>query len=82
MMMPIRDDDLPWPADPEREAAALTGLRAEFPSMHITIDFYGHTRAWVAHGQNGHPWLVMSNDLSRFRAAVRDAGPESAPGLD
>jgi hypothetical protein len=73
MILPIRDDDeLPWPADPEREAATLTDLRAEFSGMHITADFFGTGRAWVAQGNNGHPWLVMSDDLARFRAALRD----------
>jgi hypothetical protein len=72
MMMTLRDDDLPWPADPDREAATLVSLQAEFPAFTITNSFYGHTRAWVAQGHNGHPWLVMSNDLRRFRAALRD----------
>ncbi len=69
------DEELPWPADPDREAATLTRLRAEFPGLHITSDFYGHFRAWVARGENGHPWLVMSTDLGRFRRALRLGGP-------
>jgi hypothetical protein len=39
--------------------------------MTITTDFYGHTRVWVARGEDGrHPWLVLSSDLARFRAAL------------
>jgi len=77
IMKAIQDEDegLPWPADPDREATTLTGLRAEFPGLHITSDFYGHFRAWVARGENGHPWLVMSTDLGRFRRALRPADP-------
>lgn len=71
MMTQIRDDDLPWPADPQREAAALTALRAEFPTVCITTSYYGTGRAWLARGPNGRPWLVISDDLSWFRAALR-----------
>jgi hypothetical protein len=71
-MMTMRDSDpLPWPADPQREAAALTGLRAEFPGMDIASSYYGTGRAWLARGANGRPWLVMSDDLARFRAMLQ-----------
>jgi hypothetical protein len=71
-MMTMPDSDpLPWPADPQREAAALTGLRAEFPGMDIASSYYGTGRAWLARGENGRPWLVMSDDLARFRAMLQ-----------
>lgn len=70
MMMPI-NDDLPWPADPPREAAALDGLRAEFPAMRITTSYYGYGRAWEARGPDGRPWLVISDNLTRFRELLR-----------
>lgn len=71
MTMQTRDDDLPWPADPQREAAVLGTLRAEFPALAITAHYLGHTRAWEARGQGGRPWLVMSDNLGWFRAALR-----------
>lgn len=27
-------------------------------------------RAWFARGINGHPWLIASSDLDRFKAAI------------
>ena len=57
--------------DSERDDVTLRELRAEFPELHISTDFYGRFRAWVARGQNGHPWLVMSTDADRFRRALR-----------
>lgn len=72
--MTMQDEDhLPWPADPRREAATLTGLRAEFPDMRITTSYYGTGRAWVARGKNGRPWLVLSDNLTWFRTALRDS---------
>ena len=64
----------PGPADPEREAAALDGLCAEFPGMDITASYYGIGRAWLARGEKGQPWLVMSDDLARFRAMLQSYG--------
>ena len=64
-------DPLPWPAGPQREAVALSGLRAEFPGMDIASSYYGTGRAWLARGANGRPWLVMSDDLARFRAMLQ-----------
>jgi hypothetical protein len=72
MTMPIPDQDQPpWPVDPQREAAALIALRAEFPTLRITTSYYGTGRAWLARGPNGRPWLVISDDLAWFRAALR-----------
>jgi hypothetical protein len=68
-------DQLPWPVDPQREAATLDSLRAEFPAMRITSSYYGTGRAWLARGANGRPWLVISDDLVWFRARLRDSGP-------
>lgn len=55
----------------EQDDVTLRELRAEFPDLHISTDFYGRFRAWVARGQNGQPWLVMSTDTERFRRALR-----------
>lgn len=49
----------------------LGTLRAEFPALAITAHYLGHTRAWEARGQGGRPWLVMSDNLGWFRAALR-----------
>jgi hypothetical protein len=59
------------PTGAELDDVTLRELRAEFPDLHISTDFYGRFRAWVARGQNGHPWLVMSTDTDRFRRAQR-----------
>jgi hypothetical protein len=76
MMMPIPDHDQPpWPADPQREAVVLMGLRGEFPTMKITTSYYGTGRAWLGRGIDGHPWLVISDNLARFRAALRGYWP-------
>ncbi len=55
----------------EQPALTLRRLQADYPQMTITTDFYGHTRVWVARGEDGqHPWLVLSSDLARFKAAL------------
>jgi hypothetical protein len=37
----------------------------------ITTSYCCPTRVWVARGGDGHrPWLVLSSDLGRFRAAL------------
>ena len=56
--------------DRQGDAATLRDLRAEHPGLTITTGFYGPTRVWEARGENGHPWLVASDDLARFRAAL------------
>jgi hypothetical protein len=56
--------------DQRRDAATLRDLRAEHPRLTITTGFYGATRVWEARGDNGHPWLVTSDNLTRFRAAL------------
>jgi hypothetical protein len=49
----------------------LRRLQAEYPQLTITAEFCGRTRVWVARGGDGHhPWLVLSSDLARFRAAL------------
>lgn len=59
------------------DALTLAQLRGEYPSLHISVDFYGRTKAWVARGLDGHPWVVLSSDLDRFRAALEVSAPES-----
>jgi len=39
--------------------------------MDIASSYYGTGRAWLARGENGRPWLVMSDDLARFRAMLQ-----------
>jgi len=55
----------------DESALTLRRLRADYPQMTITTGFCGRTRVWMARGENGqHPWLVLSSDLGRFRAAL------------
>jgi hypothetical protein len=55
----------------DEAAAALHQLVAEHPQMEFWTDLgrYG-ARVWYARGRDGHPWLVMSDDLGRFRTAI------------
>lgn len=43
--------------------------------MNIASSYHGTGRAWLARGENGRPWLVMSDDLARFRAMLQGYGP-------
>jgi len=61
----------PGDAGQSRDAATLFELRAEYPHLQIGTEFYGRARVWVARGEDGHPWLVVSDDLTRFRDALR-----------
>jgi hypothetical protein len=61
-----RDDD-----QRQTDVGTLRDLRAEYPHLHIGTEFYGRTQVWVARGEDGHPWLVASDDLTRFRHALR-----------
>jgi hypothetical protein len=55
----------------DQPALTLRRLRADYPQLTITAEMYGRTRVWVARGGDGHhPWLVLSSDLGRFRAAL------------
>ena len=59
------------PENENDDAAALRGLRADFPHLDISIEFLATYRAWSARGRNGrNPWLVLSTDLDRFRQAL------------
>lgn len=60
-----------------QDAAALRDLRDTYPQLHIGTEFYGTARVWVARGTNGHPWLVASDDLTRFRAALGQPQPRT-----
>jgi hypothetical protein len=52
-------------------AAALHQLVADHPQLEFWTDLGGYgARVWYARGRDGHPWLVMSDDLTRFRAAI------------
>jgi hypothetical protein len=49
----------------------LRRLQADYPQLVISTEFCGRTWVWVARGADGHrPWLVLSSDLGRFRAAL------------
>ena len=61
-----RDDD-----QAQADAGTLRELRAEYPHLRIGTELYGRTQVWVARGEDGHPWLVASDDLTRFRNALR-----------
>ena len=74
--MTMQDHDQPhWPAGPQWVATVLTALRGEFPTMKITAGYYGDGRAWLGRGTDGHPWLVISSSLERFRAMLRGYWP-------
>ena len=52
------------------DAETLRQLRTEYPQLVITTELYWGVRVWVARGGDGHPWLVLSSNLDRFRAAL------------
>ena len=54
----------------DQPAVTLRRLQADYPQLTITTEIYGSTRVWVARSENGHPWLVLSSDPVRFRAAL------------
>ena len=66
-MTPISQDPA---AGCSQDDVTLRELRAEFPDLHINAGFCGPYRAWVARGRSGHPWLVLSTDIERFRVAL------------
>ena len=55
----------------DADDGTLRDLRSEYPHLHIGTEFFGRTQVWVARGEGGHPWLVASDDLTRFRNALR-----------
>ncbi len=69
---------LPLPAPPPDDATTLDALHALQKVFHeelvITREpmhpMY-YTRVWAARGRNGaNPWLVISDDLDKFREAI------------
>jgi hypothetical protein len=59
--------------DEAAAAAALHQLTADHPQLEFWTDLgRAGARVWCARGRDGHPWLVMSDDLSRLRAAITD----------
>jgi hypothetical protein len=52
------------------DATALRELRDAYPHLQIGTQLYGDARIWEARGANGHPWLMASDDLARFRSAL------------
>ncbi len=60
-------------------AAVLRELRDAYPELRIWTEIVGHQGLhWVAKG-NPRPWLVMSDDLGRFTAALARIEPASPP---
>lgn len=67
----------------EQDTEALPALRelALHPAVSdvwTEIDYQGH-RVWMARGKNGHPWLLASDNLARFRIMISElaGGPEA-----
>ena len=56
-----------------QDAATLRERRDQYPHLHIGTQFYGAARIWEARGHDGHPWLVASDDLARFRRALNQS---------
>ena len=57
--------------EPAARAAALSELQAAYPDLDISSEFWdAAVPVWVARGRNGHPWLLASDDLARFRRAL------------
>ncbi len=55
----------------ERDAITLINhLRAAHPHLELWTGSRGTGRTWFARGKDGHPWLIASDDLDRFRAAL------------
>lgn len=50
-----------------RELSGTPGVSAVWTE----IDPFGH-RIWMAQGANGHPWLLASDHLDRFRVMISD----------
>lgn len=68
----MNDHPTPTAHDPgTQHAATLRELSAAYPDLDIRSEHWGGiTPVWVAHGSNGHPWLVASDDVARFRRAL------------
>jgi hypothetical protein len=46
------------------------------PHLQITTELVLDNRVLIARGKNGRgPWIVLSNDLERFEAAITPSGP-------
>jgi hypothetical protein len=59
------------PDDDSSVLAALRELRSSHPSLRITRELMDESsRVWVARGSHGDPYLVLSDDLDRFRRAL------------
>jgi hypothetical protein len=69
-------DEYPHVIRQQREAATLRKLCSEYPHLRIDTELFCGDRVWVARGENGHPWLVASDDLARFRQALTAPTPQ------
>jgi hypothetical protein len=69
--MALRGDEDPCAAAPgTADLAALAALRADYSHLQVDAEQWGFTRVWVARDAGGHPWLLASDDLARFRRAL------------
>lgn len=59
----------------EREAQAeIQELQVLYPVLDICTGVWGDgSREWVARNYQGHPWLIMSGSLERFKSMLRAA---------
>lgn len=55
----------------ERETVLeMDRLQDTHPDLEVWTGFNGTGRTWFARGRDGHPWLIASDDLEHFRAAL------------
>lgn len=56
-------------------AATIERLRREHEHLEISAEILIERRVFVARGRDGgHPWLVLSSDITRFERALTAAG--------
>ncbi len=61
---------------PTEDTEALPALRElgrnpAVSAVWTELDYQGH-RVWMARGKNGHPWLLASDSLARFRNMISE----------
>ena len=56
-------------------AGIIRSLRADprISNVWTELDTAGH-RLWLARGMDGHPWLLASDSLARFRQMISELG--------
>jgi hypothetical protein len=66
----MTDHHAPPQPEPATRAATLRELGTAYPNLHLGSEQWGTAQIWVAHGRNGHPWLLASDDLAHFRRVL------------